>query len=410
MYNHISFGDRVKFTDTSIKALKPNSDRYEKWETNGRGFGIRVSPAGRKTFLFMYRVNGLSRRMSIGVYPAITLSEARTVHAKAREELGKGTDPGRELVEKKKGERKAPTVEGLVEEYLEKWAKPRKKTWKEDKRILYKDVIPVIGRRKAKDVKKRDVVLLLDAVVNRGAPITANKTYEILRKMFNFAVSRSILEYSPCGGIEKPSKSKTRDRVLEEKEIILIWEKLEELPITKGAELAIKLLLVLGQRRGETVSIAWKEIDLDKQTWTIPGEKAKNGIPHKVPLPSLAMEIILEAKELAGNNQWVFPGVSGDKSLSPRSISQIVIKHQASFGVDHFTVHDLRRTMASLMTGMGVPRLMVSKILNHSEGGTTRIYDRHTYDAEKRQALETWERKLRAILFDEKSKVINLKR
>lgn len=93
----------MKFTDASIRSLRPESDRYEKWETNGRGFGLRVSPAGRKTFLFMYRVNRVSRRMTIGVYPAMTLSEARNAHTKAKLKLDRGTDPGRELVEKKRG-------------------------------------------------------------------------------------------------------------------------------------------------------------------------------------------------------------------------------------------------------------------------------------------------------------------
>jgi integrase len=348
--------------------------------------------------------------MTLGSYPKLTLAEARAKAAKAGEEVSKGNDPGRSWVEKKKDDRKAPTIEGLVEEYLEKWAKPRKKTWREDERILHKDVIPFIGRRKAKDIKKRDLVLLLDAVVDRGSPIAANKTYEIIRKMFDFAVSRSLLEYSPCIGIGKPSKPTARDRILDEKEVKTFWGKLDEIPITKGTALAFKLLLVLGQRRGETVSIEWKELDLDKHTWTIPGEKAKNGNPHKVPLPSLAMEIILEAKELAKNNRWVFPGLSGDKCLSPRTMSQTIIKNRELIGIDHFTVHDLRRTMASLMTGMGIPRLTVSKVLNHSEGGTTRIYDRHTYDAEKLQALETWQRKLRNILTEEKAKVVNLKR
>ena len=209
------------------------------------------------------------------------------------------------MVEKKREDRKAPTVEGLVEEYLEKWVKPRKRTWKEDERVLYKDVVPVIGRKKAKDIKRRDVVLILDSVVDRGSPASANKTYEIIRKMFNFAVARSILKYSPCAGIEKPSESNARDRILDEKEIQIFWEKLEEIPTTEGTKLAFKLLLVLGQRRGETATAEWKEFDLKKQTWTIPGNKTKNGNPHKVPLPSLAMEIILEAKNLVGDNQWV---------------------------------------------------------------------------------------------------------
>ena len=131
----------------------------------------------------------------------------------------------------------------------------------------------------------------------------------------------------------------------------------------------LKFLLVTGQRRGETVAAEWKEMDLRKQVWTIPGEKTKKGNPHKVPLSPLAVEILSEAKEISKDTPWVFPGLSGNGPLNPRSVSQAIIKNRAEFGIDHFTVHDLRRTAATLMTGLGIPRLTVSKVLNHSEGG-----------------------------------------
>lgn len=348
--------------------------------------------------------------MTIGPYPKLTLSEARTRAAKSKEEVSKGNDPGISWVEGKQSERKAPTLSGLVDEYLDKWAKPRKKTWREDMRILHKDIIPVWGRKKAKDIKKRDVVLLLDGIVDRGSPITANKTFEIIRKMFDFAVSRSILEFSPCGGIEKPAEAKARDRILEEEEIKKFWSNMEKAKISKGTRLALKLLLVTGQRRGETVAAEWKELDLKKQIWTIPGEKTKNGKPHKVPLSPLAKEILSEARKLSKDTPWVFPGLLGNGPLNPRSVSQAIIKNRPEFGIDHFTTHDLRRTAATLMTGLGIPRLTVSKVLNHSEGGATKIYDRHTYDGEKRQALETWARKLESILTGKTAKIVNLQR
>ncbi len=176
----------MKLTDSKIRGLKGHTRRYIEWD-EGSGLGVRVSPVGRKSFVFMYRFDGKARMMTIGTYPKLTLAEARTKAATAKEEVSKGNDPGKCLVEEKREDRKAPTVEGLVEEYLEKWAKPRKRTWKEDERILYKDVIPLIGRRKAKDIKKRELNLLFDEVVDRGSPGSANKTFEVVRKMFNFA-------------------------------------------------------------------------------------------------------------------------------------------------------------------------------------------------------------------------------
>lgn len=399
----------MKLTDAKVKALKPKKARYVQWD-NGGGLGVRVSTAGRRSFVFMYRFGGRARMMTLGPYPKLTLAEARTKAAQAKEEVSKGSDPGTSWVEKKRNERKAPTIEGLVEEYLEKWAKPRKKTWREDERILHKDIIPVWGHKKAKDIKKRDVVLLLDGIVDRGSPMAANKTLEILRKMFDFGVSRSILDYSPCGGVEKPAKAKARDRILEESEIRKFWLNMENAKISKGTQLALRFLLVTGQRRGETVAAEWDEIDLIKKMWLIPGSKTKNGSPHKVPLSPLAMGILSEAKKLSEDTPWVFPGISRNGHLNPRTISQAIIKNREKFKIAHFTAHDLRRTAASLMTGVGIPRLTVSKVLNHSEGGATKIYDRHTYDSEKRQALETWSRKLESILTGKKAKVLPLKR
>ena len=400
----------MKLTDSKIRGLKGHTRRYIEWD-EGSGLGVRVSPVGRKSFVFMYRFDGKARMMTIGTYPKLTLAEARTKAATAKEEVSKGNDPGKSLVEKKREDRKAPTVEGLVEEYLEKWAKPRKRTWKEDERILYKDVIPLIGRRKAKDIKKRELNLLFDEVVDRGSPGSANKTFEVVRKMFNFAVSRDILEYTPCAGIEKPSDSVERERVLNEKEIKTFWENLEEVPVTEGTRLAFNLLLVLGQRRGETATAEWQEFDLNKQTWLIPGKKNKNGKPHKVPLTSLAIELLEEAKEIAGESQWVFPGLSGDKSLNPGTISQAIIKNRDTFGIGHFTAHDLRRSVASYMGELKIDELHISRVLNHKiPGVTAKHYNHHKYFPEKLQALETWERKLRGIVFGEKAKVVNLKR
>ena len=369
----------MKLTDSKIRGLRGHTRRYIEWD-EGSGLGVRVSLVGRKSFVFMYRFDGKARMMTLGVFPKLTLAGARTKGVKAKEEVSKGNDPGKNLVERKRDDQKAPTVEGLVEEYLEKWAKPRKRTWKEDERILYKDVTPVIGRRKAKDIKKRDLVLLLDSVVDRGSPASANKTYQVISKMFNFAVSRSILKYSPCVGIEKPSKSVARERILDESEIKSFWKNLEKVPITEGTRLAFKLLLVLGQRRGETVTAAWEEFDLKKQVWIIPGKKNKNGKPHKIPLPPLAMELLLEAKELACGSQWAFPGLTGGKSLNPGTISQAIIKNRETFGIAHFTGHDLRRTAASHMAEAGVYEFHISKVLNHTTSGvTSKVYNLHKY-------------------------------
>jgi len=388
----------MKFTDRQIKALKPKSDRYDAWETNGKGFGIRVSPTGKKRFIYMYRFKGVPRRITFGVYPEMTLAQAHEKHAKARQLLDKGKDPGTEEQDKKAESKRSPTVRRLVEEYLEKYAKPNKRSWKEDERILNKDVVPRWGKRKARDITRRDIILLLDEIVERGALIQANRTLATIRKMYSFAMGRAILDASPCVAVPAPSKENKRDRVFNENEIKIFWDKLDTAKMEKATGLALKLQLVTAQRKGEVATAEWKDFDIDTGWWTIPAEKAKNKLPHRVSLSPLAIKILEEIKVLSKDSCWLLPSPRKGKHIAQTSIDHAVRLNSDHFGIDHFTPHDLRRTAASLMTSIQVPRSTVTKILNHAENGVTAVYDRYSYDPEKKVALNKWEKKLKLIL------------
>lgn len=383
----------------------------------------------------MYRFQGKARRLTLGRYPALTVAQAHSEHGKAMEQLEKGIDPGAVEVEARRQERKAPTVTGLVDEYLEKWAKPRKRTWEKDESMLRRDVIPEWGRRKAKEITRRDVVLLLDKIVDRGAPIQANRTLQIVRKMFNFALSRDIVQVNPCQQVRAPAAENQRDRVLSADEIQRLWEALdsagleptdgaesdsERLSMAQGTALALKFQLVTAQRKGEVASAAWSEIDLDSKMWTIPVEKSKNKLPHRVPLTDLALQLLEEIKSLscAGQEEtedsspWLFPSPRGrgKQHILETAIDRAVRNNREAIGIPYWVPHDLRRTAASMMTSIGVSRLTVSKILNHVERGVTATYDRHSYDTEKRKALEAWSRKLGSMLSadSERGNVISL--
>ncbi|MFZ5449963.1 MAG: tyrosine-type recombinase/integrase [Thermodesulfobacteriota bacterium] len=399
----------MKFTDRQIKNLKPSDQRYEVFED--RGFGVRVSPTGRKTFIYLYRMRGEvnKRRLSLGTYPAMSLAEAHRLYAEAREMVTQGIDPGAKAVAERKEDRKAPTVANLTTEYLEKWAKPRKRSWLVDKRILEKDVLPDWGRRKAKDITRRDIIRLLDGVAERGG-VMANRTLAVIRKMFNFAVSRDIVPTSPCTAVQAPAPENRRDRVLTAEEIKVFWQGLFKTRITEGIRLALKLQLVTAQRKGEVISSAWGDFDLDEGWWTIPAEKAKNGLPHRVPLSAMALDLLQTAKTIAGDSPWVFPSPRGPRHITPTAVDHALRLALKTSEMEHFVPHDLRRTAASHMAGGGTSRLVVSKLLNHVENGVTAVYDRHSYDREKRQALEAWGLKLKAIIEGLETNVIPMVR
>ena len=403
----------MKFTGKGIMALKPKAERYEVWESGRSGFGLRVSPKGRKSFVYMYRFDGKPRRMTLGSFPGVSLASAHVKHAQAKETLEKGDDPGALHVEKRRAEHQAETVDDLVEEYLEKWARPRKRSADEDERILRKDVLPVWGKRKAKDIRRREVILLLDTIVERGAPIAANRTLSVIRRMFNFAVARDLLDATPVAMVRAPAKETQRDRVLSVDEIRILWNGLDGAGMTPAIKLALKLQLVTAQRKGEIVGAVLSEFDFVDKTWTIPARRSKNGIAHKVPLSPLALILVEEALNLAGASSWLFPSPRGDGHIDPKAVNHALRRacmppeerpksaqysQSPAIGVTGVVPHDLRRTAASSMTALGINRLVVSKILNYVESSVTAIYDRYPYDAEKRHALEAWAAYLEGIL------------
>jgi integrase len=410
-----------RFTENYLKTLKPTGRREDIREKGRSGFYIRVFPSGEKSWIYLYKKDGTQRRLTLGNYPAMSLSEAHAAHENARLEVKRGGDPATAAQEAKQQEKEADTVKQLAAEYIEKWAKPRKRSWQEDARILDKDIIPVIGKKRAKEVTRRDIIRLLDKIAGRGALIAANRTQALLRKLFNFAIGEDIVPFNPCLEINRRGEEHKKDRWLSDDEIRQHWQGILDSDLTRQTQVALLLQLVTAQRKGEVVAMRWDQIESDM--WTIPAENAKNKQAHRVPLSPQALNLLDMVKN---DSPWVFPAPSGH--LRGDSISRATrrylmrIKKPTESDPDAkltkndpewFTPHDLRRTAATNMTKAGHNRLTVSKVLNHVEGGVTAIYDRHSYDKEKRQALEAWGRRLDSILTEQKdqsSNVVNLTR
>lgn len=242
-----------------------------------------------------------------------------------------------------------------------------------------------MGRKRAKDIRRRDIVLLLDAIVERGATITANRVLAVTRKMFNFAVGRDIIDASPCIQILAPSKENRRERNLSEDEIKVFWDKLDDAKMSQEIRLALKFLLATAQRKSNVIGAEWKEFDLKSKWWTIPTEKSKDKQIHRVPLTPTAIKILNELKKFTGQYQFVFASPIGATRRNPeRQVGMFPILGSAVdhalrdnltedlktgrinvFNLDYFTPHDLRRTVASIMKKSGIQQLTVKKILNH---------------------------------------------
>ena len=399
---------RKRLTDARIRSLKRKKARYEVWDTEP-GFGLRIAPSGRKSFIYLYRFEGKPRRMTLGVYPRMSLADARQEVAKAAKKLDKDVDPGAEKIAARKALRDAESFAELVDEFIRRHAKPNLKSWKDVQHQFEVDAIPEWGKRKARNITRRDVIKLIDGIMDRGAPVTANRTLALLKQVFKFGVQRDILEVSPAFLIDRPFKEKERTVVLEEDEISTFWSGLDKANMTEDVRIALKLCLVTGQRRAEVAGLTYSEINGD--WWELPENRSKNGKAHRIFLSPLAKRLIKQAS----GEDCLFPArkqANPDKivPITPAALINAISTNRDVLGDKRFTVHDLRRTVATRMAQIKIPRFDISKVLNHTEGDVTSRYDIYAYDPQKKAALLKWSRRLQWILSDKKTgKVVSIK-
>ena len=386
----------MKFTDRAMTTLKGTGSRGIIYEDSAHGqgtLGVRVGASGSKSWILRYTFDGRDRTLTLGKYPLLTIAAARSAAADATLQIELGSDPGAVVVAANIAKREAPTVEELAELYLDGHARKNKRATSvaRDEGMLRYDILPAFGTRKAEGIQRADVRELLRRIVDRDAPVKANRTLALTRKMYNWAVSEDLVAANPCLGISAPGKETPRDRVLSEAELRALFAGLADAPMSPAVRLVLRLLVLTAQRCGEILGARWSEVDLDGGWWTIPAERAKNGLSHRVPLSAEALEVLSEARALHPDRAFVFPSPRGDRPLSDGSAGLAVRRSRAHFALTgRWTPHDLRRTAASQMTGMGISRLVVAKILNHAEQGVTAVYDRYSYDRDKREALVAW--------------------
>lgn len=392
---------QVKITARNAPTLPtPAEGNIEYFDIILPGFGLRVSSKGRRTWFARYRIKGRKAKgsMSLGTVNDLDLADARDRAKDAFRAARKGLDPAEPV----RRERHAETFKELAERYIDEYAKKRKRSWQADERIIKRELNPAIGNMKASSVARADIRQILRRIADRGAPIMANRTREAARMIFSWAISEEIggVEHNPCEGLRRPSEENSRDRVLSADEIATLWNALTKPPagMPYRCALALKLQLVTIQRKGEIVGAEWSEIDQREKVWTIPASKAKNGLAHRVPLTDTALEILAQIKKFSGGSRWLFPSPSGDRPMAARAINHAVLRVIGKIGLKNVRPHDLRRTGASHMTSLGISRFIVGRLLNHAEREVTAVYDRHSYDREKRQALEAWARRLDEIV------------
>jgi integrase len=398
-------GMQIKLNDKAIKAVKAIAKPRELTIAGHPNLVLKAYPAsarctaGTKTFSYRYRTRSGIRRVTIGTYPAVPLHEVRGRYLGYERIRAEGSDPHKEAKNKHQSVAEVTCV-AFAEVYMARWAIPRKRTHAEDRRMLNHDIIPHIGSMRIIDITRADIVAVIDRISQRGSPISANRTLALLKRFFGFAIERGVLEHSPCAHVRAPAKENRRDRVLSSEEISAFMLALDQSNISLEVNAALRFLLVSGQRLGEVTSMEWEDIHLANRVWSLPAERSKNGQGHRIPLSARAVLILRELETSGSPTGWVFQNAQG-RHVRADSIAQALSRLIKQFNLDHFTPHDLRRTVATQISGMGVDRTTLGRILNHTDRSTTSIYDRYSYEQEVRQALDKWSARLDQILAGE---------
>jgi integrase len=390
---------------TTLRALKPPpTGSVDYFDDLTPGLSLRVTANDARTWTVFYRdQHARQKRLTLGRLPAVSLADARELAREAQRSVAKGGDP----VVEKRAARDVLTFGELAKAYIENHAKPKKRSWAEDERQLNANLLPKWRTRPALEVTADDLLAVLNAKLRDGAPVAANRIRALVSRIYTFGTEQRLVPATanPVIGVKKPTKEMTRDRVLTQDEIRRLWEACA----TQNAYVCawFRLRLVTAQRGGELLQMRWRDIDSKSHFWTIPAEFVKNAHGHRVYLSATA-RALLKGVPHPEDAIWVFPkSRMGDHKHVGRRLAQstranIVIapkRDGAARARADIRGHDLRRTAASFMASGGVPRFVISRILNHSEEkDITSVYDRYSYDAEKRRAMEFWDRLLTATL------------
>jgi len=387
---------RVLLTDRFCDRAKSTSAQTDYFDENVSGLALRVSAKGVKAWTLHFTgPTGKRARITLGRYPSTSLAHARTLAIEAKSAIAGGRDP--------RGAGDEMTVNDLAARYVEIHAAGLRSA-DEVKRRIYRNIVPLIGNVKLSELHRRDATRVIDG--KRNAPTEAERSFQDLRAMLRWAVSRGDLDHNPIEGMRKPQGSKPRERVLSDDEIRTLWNSLPQaLARSPEYQRVIKLCLVTGQRVGEVVGMTQSELDLKHKLWKLPGARTKNGHPHTVPLSPLAIELIGK-----GDGEQIFPNDTRDPSLA---VTRTIYRAQDRFGIPHWTVHDLRRTALTGMAKLGVAPVVLGHVANHrtttKAGMTLSVYVQHAYEKEKREALELWADRLQGIIAGG-AEVVQLKR
>jgi len=403
---------------TTVDEALPQEQDWFLWDERVRGFGLKVTPKGAKTYIFQYRMGGRAskvRRYTIGKHGKLTPDGARKIAERLAAQVAQGEDPQHEKIETRKENAVlafAAYAEKFAADYLSlRWPK----TGKQAAVLLRKYVAPIWRDKPLTAIRRKDMSDVLRPL--RSQPATEKSVYAVVRKLFNWAVSEGDINSSPLVGMEAPAGPPARDRVLTDEEVALIWQCSYEMDYPYGP--AARVLILTGQRLREVTALSWSELSRDEAMWRLPAPRTKNKVAHTIPLsPAVISELNLIAESQGHQGRWpragyVFTTTNGAKPINGFSkakarldkvVASALAEMEHPLEMESWRFHDFRRTLATGMQRLGVRFEVTEAILNHvsgAKGGIAGIYQRHDWADEKAAALNAWADHIAYILSGE---------
>lgn len=377
-------------TDTKIKSLKPKATRYRTSDTGG--LLIEVMPSGAKIWRYRYQLFGVRQPpLTIGNYPDVSLAAARKQRDEWASLVAHGASPKEAVLANKTAH--LNTVKAFGTDWLQSQIAGRSTSYSTTlQRIFQKDVIPVIGRMPLREVKPSDILKLCDRIKDRGSPKMALLTRNVVRRMYDYAIARQMADTNPATALVARfiSTQESRTRVLTGQEIGDVLRAIHQSDIRRSLRLALHLLLITMVRKSELTEATWSEVDLDSGVWDIHEDRMKKDKPHRVYLSRQAKAMLQELKQASNGSAYVFPSPHGNEDRPIHKSTLNVAIRSLSLDIQHFVLHDFRRTASTHLHEMGHSSDAIEIALAHKITGIKGVYNRAEYAEQRQTILQAW--------------------
>jgi len=400
----------MPLTDAQIKALKPiPGKRYSR--ADGAGLLLDITPGGVRSWVFRYRLSGKREKVVIGHYPEVSLKEARAERDRQAAKVRAGVSPFREQKLKRAGLSTDPTLSEFGDRYYKEQVEKNLKDPKQVRRYLDSEIYPKLGGRKLKEITALDIQALVYRKRDHGRAAAAMRLRMVLKQVFDYGIELQLVPMNPAAMVAPRyiGKATRRNRNLSPEEIREYIQVVYASNMRRQFKLALHILLLTLVRKSMLLGARWRDVNYDSGEWNIPKEnmKARKGEEreHVVYMSTQVQDLFRELQELASESEYVLPG----RNTIARPFAKNALNKALeglSFNMQHFTIHDLRRTASTQLREHGWSEDVVEKALSHEKGGVAGIYNRAEYAGERKRMLQWWANYVDRTLRQSEPKVV----